>query len=64
MSVILTGPNGQVALVAPGRPMLAASLASTVSGGGGAGGGSTVSLTSVAGLIGWWDAGMATNASG
>ena len=30
-------------------------------GGSGSGGGGTASLTSVAGLTGWWDAGVATN---
>lgn len=57
MSVILTAPNSKIAMVAPGRPMLVAPL----SGGGGGGGNPTASLTSVAGLTGWWDAGVATN---
>ena len=61
MSVILTAPNSKIAMAAPGRPMLAAPLASTVPGGGGAGGGGTASLASVAGLTGWWDAGVVSN---
>ena len=64
MSVILTAPNSKIAMAAPGRPMLAAPLASTVPGGGGAGGGGTASLASVAGLTGWWDAGVVSNVLG
>jgi hypothetical protein len=55
MSVILTGSGNQVAMVAPGRPMLAGSLPTTPGTGG------VSSLSSVAGLTGWWDAGVATN---
>ena len=62
MSVILTAPNGKIALAAPGRPMLVAPLSST--GGGTGGGGTTASLASVALLTGWWDAGVATGVLG
>jgi hypothetical protein len=48
MNVILAGPNNKIAMAAPGRPMLAAPLPSTVSSGG--------DLSSIAGLSGWWDA--------
>lgn len=54
MSIILAGPNNKVVMAAPGRPMLAAPLPGTVP--------ITVvttSLTAVAGLTGWWDAGTA-----
>jgi hypothetical protein len=57
MSVILTGSGNQIAMAAPGRPMLAGSLPGTVP--------STApvitTLSGVAGLTGWWDAGEATN---
>ncbi len=55
MSVLLTGSNNQIAMAAPGHPALAAPLPSTVP--------TTVattSLTSIAGLAGWWDASAAT----
>jgi hypothetical protein len=55
MSVILTGFNSQIAMAAPGRPMLAGSLPTTPGGGG------VASLSPIAGLTGWWDAGVATN---
>ena len=54
MSIILAGPNNKVVMAAPGRPLLAAPLPGTVP--------ITVvttSLTAVAGLTGWWDAGTA-----
>jgi hypothetical protein len=59
MSVILTGPSSKVMMAAPGRPMLVGPLpasavaAPPVSG-----------LASVAGLTGWWDAGVVTNIIG
>ena len=56
MSVILTGSGNQIVMAGPGRAMLAGSLPTTSGGGG-----TTVSLSSVAGLTGWWDAGVATN---
>src|ERR1035438_5521391 len=55
MSVILTGANHSIAMAAPGRPMLAQSLPGTVAGG---------NLTAIAGLTGWWDAGVATGVHG
>jgi hypothetical protein len=58
MSVILTASNGKIAMAAPGRPMLAGPLPSTVPGGGSTG------LASVAGLAGWWDAGVVTTVLG
>jgi hypothetical protein len=77
MGVILSGPNNKIVMAAPGRPMLAAPLSGTASSGGpgsggtgsggtgsggtGSGGGGTTALTSVTGLTGWWDAGVATN---
>jgi hypothetical protein len=61
MSVILTTPGGKIAFVGPGRPMLAGPVSGTVSGGGGGG---TAGLASVAGLNGWWDAGVVTNVLG
>jgi hypothetical protein len=58
MGVILTGPNGKIAMAAPGRPMLAGPLSGTISGS------SNVTLTSITGLAGWWDAGVAVNVLG
>jgi hypothetical protein len=55
MSVISIGSNKQIAMAAPGRPMLARSLPAT-----GGGGGVAPKLSSVAGLGGWWDAGTAS----
>src|ERR1700722_8356811 len=53
MSIILAGPNNRIAMAAPGRPMLSAPLGST------SGLAPAQSLTSIAGLTGWWDAGVA-----
>ena len=50
MSVILTGNGNQIAMVAPGRPMLARSLPTS---------GASQSLSTIAGLVGWWDTGAA-----
>ena len=55
MSVILTSPNRKPAMAAPGRPMLVAPLPGAIS---------TASLASVAGLVGWWDAGVVSNVQG
>jgi hypothetical protein len=54
MSVILTAPNNKIAMAAPGRPILVAPLSSTASN----------DLAAVAGLTGWWDAGVVTNVLG
>jgi hypothetical protein len=48
MTTILSGTGNQILMAAPGRPMLAAPLPTSVPTGG---------LTSIAGLTGWWDAG-------
>ena len=74
MGVILTGSGNQIAMAAPGRPMLAQPLSTSGSGSGGTsggssgdgsggGGGGTVSsiLSSVPGLTGWWDAGVSAS---
>ncbi|MDR3537963.1 MAG: hypothetical protein P4L71_15820 [Acetobacteraceae bacterium] len=53
MSVLLTGPNGKVMMAAPGRPMLLGPLE------GGTSTRTVTSLSSIAGLAGWWDAGVA-----
>jgi hypothetical protein len=49
MSVLLTGPNHEIMLAAPGRPVLFGPLAATVPDG-------PSDLSSIAGLTGWWDA--------
>jgi hypothetical protein len=54
MSVVLTGNGNRIAMAAPGRPMLVRPLAGTASGGGGV----SSNLASIAGLTGWWDAGV------
>src|SRR5262245_19003592 len=51
MSVILAGPNNKVVMAAPGRPLLAGPLPTSLPDGG------TPDLSSIAGLMGWWDAG-------
>ena len=61
MSVIINGGNHKILLAAPGKPMLAAPLSTTVP--------TTVpttapaavsaGLAAIAGLTGWWDAGLA-----
>ncbi len=55
MSVILTGSNRKVLMVAPGRPMLAQPMANVVP--------TQVvapaALSTITGLTGWWDAGVA-----
>jgi hypothetical protein len=53
MSVILTGANHQIVMAAPGRPMLAAPLASAPQ--------AAPVFSAAGGLIGWWDAGVAGN---
>ena len=54
MALILSGNNNQVLMAAPGRPMLAAPLATSVPSP------TVATLVSIAGLAGWWDAGLAT----
>ncbi len=53
MSVLLTGPNGKIMMAGPGRPMLARPLA-----GGSPSPPTVTSLSAIAGLAGWWDAGL------
>jgi len=46
MTVALSGPNNRILMAAPGRPMFPRPLA-------------TSGLSAIAGLAGWWDAGVA-----
>ncbi|MSP00286.1 MAG: hypothetical protein EXR07_04425 [Acetobacteraceae bacterium] len=52
MTVILAGPNNTIMMAAPGRPMLVEPLSTSIP--------AAQDLTAVAGLTGWWDAGVAT----
>jgi hypothetical protein len=55
MNVVLIGPNNQVMLAAPGKPVLWKPLAASSSGGTTVG--SLAYPSAIAGLTGWWDAG-------
>ena len=50
MSVIMVGANNQIAMAAPGRPMLAAPLPGTPV--------AISPFSAAGGLTGWWDAGV------
>jgi hypothetical protein len=54
MTLILSGPNRQILMAAPARPMLLQPLSS------GTAPPVVASLSTIAGLAGWWDAGVAT----
>ncbi len=55
MSVVLTGTNSRIVMAAPGRPMLVGPLPGTVTPPP-----PPATLSSIAGLTGWWDAGVAS----
>jgi hypothetical protein len=54
MSLILAGTSNHVVMAAPGRPMLVAPLSPTVVSG------NSQTFSAAAGLVGWWDAGVAS----
>lgn len=67
MSTILSGVGNKILMAAPGRPMLARPLADSTAPATGSSGPPTATpqtLSAVAGLTGWWDAGTAAGLLG